>query len=106
MCIRDRFKTAADAFGPRFCALILTGMGSDGREGAELARRAGATVLAEDPRTAVMPGMPGSAIDAGFVDQVLTLEELPVAIQRFADHCRGLATREPGRADAGRSSER
>jgi two-component system chemotaxis response regulator CheB len=100
------FKTAADAFGPRFCALILTGMGSDGREGAELARRAGATVLAEDPRTAVMPGMPGSAIDAGFVDQVLTLEELPVAIQRFADHCRGLATREPGRADAGRSSER
>ena len=86
------FKTAADAFGPRFCALVLTGMGSDGREGAELARRVGATVLAEDPRTAVMPGMPSSAIDAGVVDQVLALEELPVAIQRFADHCRSLAT--------------
>ena len=84
------FKTAGDAFGPRFCALILTGMGSDGREGAELARRVGATVLAEDPRTAIMPGMPGSAIDAGVVDQVLALEELPVAIQRFADRCRGL----------------
>ena len=84
------FKTAGDAFGPRFCALILTGMGSDGREGAELARRVGATVLAEDPRTAIMPGMPGSAIEAGVVDQVLALEELPVAIQRFADRCRGL----------------
>jgi two-component system chemotaxis response regulator CheB len=84
------FKTAGDSFGPRFCALILTGMGSDGREGAELARRVGATVLAEDPRTAIMPGMPGSAIDAGVVDQVLALEELPVAIQRFADRCRGL----------------
>lgn len=83
------FKTAADAFGSKFCALILTGMGSDGREGAELARRVGATVLAEDPRTAVMPGMPASAIDAGVVDQVLALEELPVAIQRFADQCRG-----------------
>ena len=82
------FKTAADAFGPRFCALVLTGMGSDGREGAELARRLGALVLAEDPRTAVMPGMPSSAIDAGVVDQVLALEELPVAIQRFADRCR------------------
>ncbi|HEY0138910.1 MAG TPA: chemotaxis-specific protein-glutamate methyltransferase CheB, partial [Nannocystis sp.] len=82
------FKTAGDSFGPRFCALILTGMGSDGREGAELARRVGATVLAEDPRTAIMPGMPGSAIDAGVVDQVLALEELPVAIQRFADRCR------------------
>ncbi len=84
------FKTAGDAFGSRFCALILTGMGSDGREGAELARRVGATVLAEDPRTAIMPGMPGSAIEAGVVDQVLALEELPVAIQRFADRCRGL----------------
>lgn len=83
------FKTAADAFGTKFCALILTGMGSDGREGAELARRIGATVFAEDPRTAVMPGMPASAIDAGVVDQVLSLEELPVAIQRFADQCRG-----------------
>ena len=84
------FKTAGDAFGSRFCALVLTGMGSDGREGAELARRVGATVLAEDPRTAIMPGMPGSAIEAGVVDQVLALEELPVAIQRFADRCRGL----------------
>jgi len=92
------FKTAADAFGPRFCALVLTGMGSDGREGAELARRVGATVLAEDPRTAVMPGMPSSAIDAGVVDQVLALEELPVAIQRFADQCRGGA---PGTSPAG-----
>ncbi len=82
------FKTAADAFGPRFCALILTGMGADGREGAELARRLGATVLAEDPNTAVMPGMPAAAVDAGVVDQVLALEEMPVAIQRFADTCR------------------
>lgn len=95
------FKTAADGFGPRFCALVLTGMGSDGREGAELARRLGATVLAEDPRTAVMPGMPGSAIDAGVVDQVLALEELPVAIQRFADHCRGLAVAAQGGGSAG-----
>ncbi|MDC0671825.1 chemotaxis protein CheB [Nannocystis radixulma] len=82
------FKTMSDLFGPRFCALILTGMGSDGREGAELARRLGATVLAEDPNTAVMPGMPAAAIDAGVVDEVLSLEELPVAIQRFADACR------------------
>lgn len=91
------FKTAADAFGPRFCALILTGMGSDGREGAELARRVGATVLAEDPSTAVMPGMPASAIDSGVVDHVLSLEELPVAIQRFADACRQKATGESPR---------
>lgn len=82
------FATGAAAFGKRFCALVLTGMGTDGREGAEAARRAGALVLAEDPRTAVMPGMPGAVIDAGVVDQVLVLEELPIAIARFAEACR------------------
>ncbi len=90
------FKTAAECFGASFCALVLTGMGSDGREGAELARRVGATVFAEDPRTAVMPGMPSAVIDAGMVDQVLALEELPVAIQRFADRCRNLANPREG----------
>lgn len=82
------FATGAAAFGKRFCALVLTGMGTDGREGAEAAHRAGALVLAEDPRTAVMPGMPGAVIDAGVVDQVLVLEELPIAIARFAEACR------------------
>jgi two-component system chemotaxis response regulator CheB len=100
------FRTAAEAFGPRFCALILTGMGSDGRDGAEAARRTGATVLAEDPRTAVMPGMPASAIDAGAVDQVLALEELPVAIQRFADQCRAAVRPPPGSPGPAGASER
>jgi chemotaxis response regulator CheB len=35
-----------------------------------------------------MPGMPSSAIDAGVVDQVLSLDELPIAIARFAERCR------------------
>ncbi|MBK8264119.1 MAG: chemotaxis-specific protein-glutamate methyltransferase CheB [Nannocystis sp.] len=82
------FMSGAKALGSRFCALVLTGMGTDGREGAEAARSAGSLVLAEDPRTAVMPGMPGAAIEAGAVDQVLRLEELPIAIARFAEACR------------------
>ncbi len=82
------FRSGVHAYGSRFCALILTGMGSDGTAGAEAARDGGATVLAEDPETAVMPGMPGSAIAAGVVDQVLGLAELPIAIARFAERCR------------------
>lgn len=82
------FRSGVHAYGSRFCALILTGMGSDGTAGAEVARDGGATVLAEDPETAVMPGMPGSAIAAGVVDQVLALSELPIAIARFAERCR------------------
>ncbi|MEZ4451045.1 MAG: chemotaxis-specific protein-glutamate methyltransferase CheB [Nannocystaceae bacterium] len=82
------FRSGAQVYGPHFCALVLTGMGSDGRDGAEAAHRGGALVLAEDPQTAVMPGMPRSAIDAGVVDQVLPLGQLPIAIARFAEACR------------------
>ena len=82
------FRSGVQAYGSRFCALVLTGMGSDGTAGATVAHAGGATVLAEDPETAVMPGMPGSAIAAGVVDQVLRLAELPVAIARFAERCR------------------
>ncbi len=82
------FRSGVQAYGSRFCALVLTGMGSDGTAGATVAHAGGATVLAEDPETAVMPGMPGSAIAAGVVDQVLRLAEMPVAIARFAERCR------------------
>ncbi len=79
----------SDLFGPRVLRADPDRHGQrDGALEAELAKRLGATVLAEDPNTAVMPGMPAAAIDAGVVDSVLSLEELPVAIQRFADACR------------------
>ncbi len=86
-CADHMFKSAAAAFGKRLCALVLTGMGSDGREGARVAHEAGARVLAEDPSTAVMPGMPQSVVETGTVDEVLPLEELPAAVVRFIHKC-------------------
>ena len=80
------FKSAASVFGSRLCAVVLTGMGSDGREGARAARNAGAKVLAEDPNTAVMPGMPVSVIEADLVDDVLSVEALSEVVVAF---CRG-----------------
>ena len=77
------FKSAARAFGRNFCAVILTGMGSDGTAGARAARERGGGVFAENPETAVMPGMPHSAVEAGLVDKVATLEELPGVIESF-----------------------
>ena len=67
------------------CAVVLTGMGADGREGAKVAKQAGAKVLAEDPRTAVMPGMPQSVIATGVVDEVVALESLAAAITKFVE---------------------
>ena len=88
--------SGARLFQRRFCAVVLTGMGADGRDGATLAREHGSPVFAEDPSSAVMPGMPQSVIDAGVVDEVHSLDDLPAAIQRFADTCQA--------AESGRSA--
>jgi len=83
------FRSVAALYGPRMCAVVLTGMGADGKEGARAAKAAGARVLAEDPRTAVMPGMPQSAIATGVVDEVMPLEGMAASIVRFVESLNG-----------------
>lgn len=83
----ELFKSASQALGSRFCALVLTGMGSDGTAGAREAKTSGSRVFAEDPETAVMPGMPYSVVEAGVVDAVRSLEDLPELIAEFAAAC-------------------
>lgn len=51
-------STAARAFGPRTAAVVLTGMGTDGAEGARAVEREGGLVVAEGRETAVVAGMP------------------------------------------------
>lgn len=77
------FKSVGGLFGARACVCVLTGMGNDGRDGAMAAKSDGARILAEDPRTAIMPGMPQSVIDTRAVDEIVVLEQLGQAIARF-----------------------
>lgn len=74
------FRSAAEAFG-RYCiAVILTGMGRDGTQGASHIAAAKGTVLAQDPDTAVAPSMPTTVIQAGLATQVPPLDALGVVI--------------------------
>ncbi len=77
------FKSLAAIYGADLCTVVLTGMGSDGREGCRVAKESGARVLAEDPESAVMPGMPYSVIEAGLADEVVPIEALPAALLEF-----------------------
>lgn len=77
------FQSAAIAVGADLCAVVLTGMGDDGREALEAVKAQGGRVIAEAPETAVIFGMPGSAIRTGHVDQVLPLAQIPGAIGDF-----------------------
>ena len=53
-------ETAADTFGERLVAVILTGTGSDGAEGARRVKEVGGTVIVQDPETAQFPELPRS----------------------------------------------
>lgn len=52
------FTTAAEAYGERLIAVILTGSGSDGAAGAVDVKNSGGTVIVQDPHTARYPSMP------------------------------------------------
>ncbi len=75
------FESAAKHLGADLLAVVLTGMGDDGRSGVRSVRLAGGSVIAESESTAVIFGMPQQAIRTGLVDQVLPLGEIAAAIQ-------------------------
>ncbi len=75
------FESAAKNLGSDVLAVVLTGMGDDGRNGAVAIKRSGGRVIAESEETAVIFGMPQQAIRSGSVDMILPLGEIPTAIQ-------------------------
>ncbi|WP_428035218.1 protein-glutamate methylesterase/protein-glutamine glutaminase [Amphritea sp.] len=68
------FASVAKGYGRRAVALVLTGMGADGCDGARLLKNVGATVWAQDKESCTIFGMPKAVIEAELADAVLNLE--------------------------------
>ncbi len=77
------FLSLADEYGGNVLCVILTGMGRDGTDGAIALKKRGAYVIAESQKTCVVYGMPKAAADAGIVDEILPLNEIPDAMVRL-----------------------
>ena len=77
------FGSAAKVWGGWNLAVVLTGMGSDGTEGAAEIVAAGGNVLAQDEATSVVWGMPGSVAHAGHCAAVLPLHRIAPQITRL-----------------------
>lgn len=74
------FRSAAEAWGRKTLAVVLTGMGKDGLKGSEAIHAAGGTILAQDEMTSVVWGMPGHVARAGLAEAVLPLRQLGVEV--------------------------
>lgn len=68
------FGSAARSLKGKVLALVLTGMGHDGREGSKMLKREGANVWTQDEETCVVYGMPMSVAKAGLSDLVLPID--------------------------------
>lgn len=74
------FESAAEAYGRRVVAVVLTGMGDDGLRGAAAVRAAGGAVLTEAASSCVVYGMPRAVHEAGLADGQAPLELMAEAI--------------------------
>jgi two-component system chemotaxis response regulator CheB len=74
------FQSAAEVYGARTMGVVMTGMGSDGREGAAWIKARGGQILTEAEQSCVVYGMPRSVVEAGLSDTSATLEAMFGAI--------------------------
>ncbi|WP_018015566.1 protein-glutamate methylesterase/protein-glutamine glutaminase [Teredinibacter turnerae] len=75
-CVDITFASIASNMGGDALAIVLTGMGADGCEGAKLLKSKGAAIWSQDQETSVVYGMPAAVARAGLSDEVLPLDEV------------------------------
>jgi len=76
------FASAAESYGKKVLAVVLTGMGADGKMGAQKLKQAGATVWSQNQESCVVYGMPQAVEKAGLSDRVLPLDAIGEQLTR------------------------
>lgn len=74
------FQSAATTYGSRTLAVVMTGMGDDGKQGAAWIKAQGGSVLTEAESSCVIYGMPRSVVEAGLSDAAVPLGRMAEAI--------------------------
>ena len=75
-CVDVSFASAAKCFGNQVLGIVLTGMGSDGKEGARLIKAKGGTIWTQDEASCVIYGMPQAIVREALSDRTVKLSEL------------------------------
>lgn len=70
------FGSSVKYYGQNVLAVVLTGMGADGREGARLIKQAWGAVWAQESSTCVIDGMPSAIVKAELADEIIPLDDV------------------------------
>ncbi len=77
-------KSVAENYPKRTVGVMLTGMGSDGKDGfVEMKKRNRAIIIAQDEESCVVYGMPKAVVDAGIADYVLDIKQIAPTLNRI-----------------------
>ena len=74
------FQSAAEVWGSHVLGVVMTGMGSDGKQGAAWIKSQGGMILTESESSCIVYGMPRSVVEAGLSDKVVPLEQMAATI--------------------------
>ncbi len=75
------FQSVAEVYGHRVLGVVMTGMGSDGKQGAAWIKSQGGLVFTEAESSCVVYGMPSVVMEAGLSDKSVALEDMARAIR-------------------------
>ncbi|MBP8202481.1 MAG: chemotaxis response regulator protein-glutamate methylesterase [Pseudomonas sp.] len=75
-CVDITFGSVAKSYADKVLAVVLTGMGADGREGARLLKQCGSQVWAQDEASCVIYGMPMAIVKANLADAIYPLDDI------------------------------
>lgn len=77
-------SSAVDCIGGNGLGVIMTGMGSDGKEGLSKLKSKGGIVIAQDEATCVVYGMPRAVVEANLADEVVPLDKIAERIEYYS----------------------
>lgn len=75
------FRSVAEVYGTKSCAIIMTGMGSDGHEGMKKLVEKGAYCISQDPESCLIFGMPALPVKEGLVQEILNIKDIAKRIE-------------------------
>lgn len=82
------FRSVAECYGHHALGVILTGMGTDGAEGAKAIHSQDGLIFVQDEETSVVWGMPGNVVKLDLADRILPLAQIPTELTRAVEASR------------------